>query len=47
MTSATGRPIDAIAETSRRGTSMAAPDDASARNTAGSIGSMRSSATAM
>ena len=39
MTSATGRPIDAIAETSRRGTSMAAPDEASALKTAGSIGS--------
>ena len=44
MTRATGRRIAAMAETSRRGTSIPAPDDASARNTLGSIGSMRSSA---
>ncbi len=47
MTSATGCRIVAIAATSRRGTSMPAPDEASARNTLGSIASMRSNATAM
>ena len=47
MTSAIGCRILSIADTSRRGTSMPAPDEASARNTLGSIGSMRSSATAM
>ena len=47
MTSAPGRLILAIAATSHRGTSGPAPDEASARNTLGSIASMRSSATAM
>ena len=46
MTSATGWPMVAIADTSRRGTSTPAPDDASARTTSGSIGSTRFSADA-